>query len=81
MDDLADDQKKRCDDIVIKLGDANGIKELPDDESRASFWNSVFANDWDADCPNKHPGTIRTRRGVESMTQVGTWKIAMMNYR
>jgi len=74
MDDLSDDKKKCCDDIIIKLGDANGTKELPDDESRAGLWNSVFANDWNTNCPNKHPGTIRARRGVESMTQVGTWK-------
>lgn len=39
------------------------------------LWNLVFANRWNTNCPNKHPGAIHARRGVESMTQVGTWSV------
>ncbi|KAK3934374.1 hypothetical protein QBC46DRAFT_427632, partial [Diplogelasinospora grovesii] len=75
VDELNDDQKKCCDDIIIKLGDANGNGEKPDASSRAGLWKRVFANGWNTNCPNTHPGPIRARRGVESMTQIGTWMV------
>ena len=75
--DLSEDQKKCCDDIISKLSDANGTKELPNAASRSGLWKRVFANSWDTDCPNKHPGSIRARRGVESMTKIGTWRITL----
>ncbi len=74
---LSDDQKKCCDDIIIKLGEANGTNELPSSGSRSGLWAKVFANGWNTNCPNKHPGTIRARRGVESMTMIGTWRVTL----
>ncbi|KAK3379636.1 hypothetical protein B0T24DRAFT_590171 [Lasiosphaeria ovina] len=73
--DLCSDRNKCSDDIIVKLSDANGTGEVPDAQSRDGLWKRVFSNGWNTNCPNIHPGPIRARRGVESMTQVGTWKV------
>ncbi|KAK4168081.1 hypothetical protein QBC43DRAFT_361741 [Cladorrhinum sp. PSN259] len=77
VSDLTPDQKLMCDGLIIKLGEALGAPAAPTPESRAGLWDLVFEDGWDTNCPITHPGAIRPRRGVESMTQVGTWKVSL----
>jgi len=42
FEDLTDDQKKRCDDLIIKLGRANLTNDIPDDATRKGLWDRVF---------------------------------------
>ncbi|KAK3343966.1 hypothetical protein B0T25DRAFT_572940 [Lasiosphaeria hispida] len=43
MDELSRRQKECCDDIIIKLSNANGTGEAPGAESRAGLWKRVFS--------------------------------------
>lgn len=70
---LTEDQLRSCDDIITLVGDANRNGDKPTREARKGLWDAVFANGWNTNCPNIHPGPIRGRRAVESMIQIGTW--------
>jgi len=74
VDDLTEAQKKSCDDFIFRLGEYNGTGERPNDATRNGLWKLVF-DGWDTDCPNNHPGSIRKRRAVESMLEVGIWTV------
>ncbi|KAK3364384.1 hypothetical protein B0T25DRAFT_598460 [Lasiosphaeria hispida] len=73
--DLILAQNLVCDDLVLKPSKAHETPVLATLESRASLWALVFKNGWDTYCPITHPRATRARRGIKSMTQVGTWRV------
>ncbi|KAK1758150.1 hypothetical protein QBC47DRAFT_358031 [Echria macrotheca] len=48
FEDLTEDQTKRCDDLILKLGRANLTNDVPSAETRKGLWDRVF-NGWDTD--------------------------------
>ena len=71
--DLDESTITSCDDLIVKLGEANGTGETPDDAARRGLWKLVFAN-WDTTKPVHRPGPISARRGTETALEVGTWR-------
>jgi hypothetical protein len=64
-----------CDGLIVLVGQASGTNEQATAESRQGLWDAVFADGWDTNCTNPHPGPIRARKAVELMLQVGTWAV------
>jgi len=71
FEDLTDDQKKRCDDLIIKLGRANLTNDIPDDATRKGLWDRVFTG-WDTDDKITPPSDKpRDRVAEDSQLHIG----------
>ncbi|KAK1749814.1 hypothetical protein QBC47DRAFT_418690 [Echria macrotheca] len=73
--DLSAEQQTMCDDIIKLVAQAGRTGEVPSAESRAGFWALVFADGWNTNSTNRHPGEIPDRRAVHSRIHIGTWDV------
>ncbi|KAK3364604.1 hypothetical protein B0T25DRAFT_576829 [Lasiosphaeria hispida] len=73
--DLSAQQQAICDDIIGLVAQAGKTGEVPSAESRAGFWALVFADGWNTNSTNRHPGEIPERRAVHSRIHIGKWDV------
>jgi hypothetical protein len=69
--DLTDDQKKLCDDLIVKLGRVNLSNDISDDATRKGLWDRVFMG-WDTDDKiTPLSDKPRSRVAAESQLHIG----------
>lgn len=71
-DDLSEEAKGICDDVIFTVGRCNGTDEEPDDVTRRLFWNEVFAFYWTTDSEVRlPPDDLPSRTMADSAYLVG----------